>query len=633
MSRVLEDVSRDCEVFTADVNLHKRKSRVGCSGALAISAGLRAVIVAIVVALAGQADAAQLGALLSPGPLIKAHASVEGKCTECHEAGRKVTASRCLVCHQPVATRIRARKGVHRAVTECASCHPDHVGAGADIRRLNVRTFNHATEAGYPLDGLHAARAADCTACHKGRTFLDARTACSSCHDDVHKGGLGVECTRCHTTSTSFKDARRLFDHTVSRFKLTGAHNRVSCEKCHAGNVYIDSPLFRGKDVNSCTACHSDPHERRFDANCSSCHTTERWDTKSVTHARTRFPLLGAHGQVACAQCHHDAEMTKPVRFDQCTACHTSPHRESVSGDCKACHSEQTFKGGIFDHTTSTAFPLTGRHQGVRCEACHPRAAGAAGSRGTTDVTVSRKVVDFGGADTTCVSCHQAGDPHKGAFGRACDSCHGTATFSVKDFAHPRAPEFYAGRHQPVTCDKCHRPVAAARPTAVAPAMACASCHTDIHLGQVGIACDSCHEIRTAKFAASAFGHDRATFPLAGRHLSIECVACHKPATRAFPAGTGTAVSYKPTASACTACHKDEHLGQFTSQCESCHSAASFKLPSFTHTGLDDFFGGFHGRYACIDCHKKETRTYPAGRGLAVRYKVGRSCGDCHPGF
>lgn len=574
-----------------------------------------------------QADAGQLGSLLSPGPLINAHASLDGKCTECHEAGRKVTSTRCLTCHQPIAQRITARKGVHRAVIECASCHPDHVGAAADVRRLNPKTFNHAVDAGYPLDGQHAATAGNCVACHKARTFLDARTSCSSCHEDVHKGALGTDCTRCHSTATAFKDSRGRFDHTIARFKLTGAHVQVACEKCHARQVYKDSELFRGKDVNSCTACHADPHQRRFDANCASCHVTERWDTKMVNHARTRFPLVGAHAQVTCAQCHRDADMTRPMRFDQCSACHVSPHRESVSGDCRSCHTEQSFKNGKFDHGTVASFQLTGGHETVPCQQCHTGAT-------ATDAPTSRKIIDFRGADGSCVSCHVKVDPHKGAFGRACDACHLTSTFSVKAFAHPRAPEFYAGQHQPVACEKCHRPDVAVKPVkAVAPAMACATCHRDVHLGQVSTACESCHEVRSAKFAASAFVHERTAFALTGKHQSIACVACHKPATRSFPAGNGSAVSYKPTPSACTACHKDDHLGQFPSQCESCHSTATFKIGDFKHTGMDDFFGGFHGRYPCASCHKPENRTYPAGRGTVVRYRVGRTCGDCHPGF
>ena len=66
---------------------------------------------------------AQLGALVSPGRLSAAHASLEGisNCLSCHTAGQGVSATKCLSCHKPVADRIAQKKGVHRTVTtDCA---------------------------------------------------------------------------------------------------------------------------------------------------------------------------------------------------------------------------------------------------------------------------------------------------------------------------------------------------------------------------------------------------------------------------------------------------------------------------------------------------------------------------------
>src|SRR6187401_1797615 len=72
---------------------------------------------------------AQLGALVSPGRLARAHASLEGinNCLQCHTAGRGVSAEKCLTCHAPVARRIAQKTGVHRAVTtDCVTCHVEH---------------------------------------------------------------------------------------------------------------------------------------------------------------------------------------------------------------------------------------------------------------------------------------------------------------------------------------------------------------------------------------------------------------------------------------------------------------------------------------------------------------------------
>ena len=118
---------------------------------------------------------AQIGQLLSPGPLSRAHASLEGadKCQKCHEPGRKVTPALCLSCHKPVAERIQAKRGVHRDVTgDCASCHVEHAGVDAELRPFDPASFDHAVETGFPLDGRHAAVAKNCARCHKTRSFL-----------------------------------------------------------------------------------------------------------------------------------------------------------------------------------------------------------------------------------------------------------------------------------------------------------------------------------------------------------------------------------------------------------------------------------------------------------------------------
>jgi hypothetical protein len=163
--------------------------------------------------------------------------------------------------------------------------------------------------------------------------------------------------------------------------------------------------------------------------------------------------------------------------------------------------------------------------------------------------------------------------------------------------------------------------------------MDCLTCHADVHLGQVGTACERCHAINGAKFAASKFSHERGEFPLTGRHQSIDCAKCHPSEKGSFPAGTGTAKRLKPTANACNGCHKDPHIGQVDATCKTCHTTTSFKIFSYPHRGLSSIFGGLHATVQCQACHKTETDTYPGGRGTAVRFKVGTACDKCHPRF
>ena len=577
--------------------------------------------VALLLMWAHPADAGQLGSMLSPGALARAHTQLEGaQCQQCHEAGRKVSAPRCLSCHKPVAERIAAKKGVHRTAVDCVQCHKEHAGLTGDLRHIDTRSFNHALEAGYPLDGQHTKVASNCVACHKARTFLDARTTCASCHADPHKGTLGKDCATCHSTAVAFKAARTQFDHAKARFTLTGAHVKVACEQCHRNGV------FKGLQFSACTACHKEPHEARFSQTCTSCHTTATWKTQTVQHARTRFPLVGSHVKVACARCHTGGTTTEAVRFDTCSACHVNVHRESIKDDCRACHDETTFQKGTFDHAARTRFALKGRHDGLACAKCHT-------SVSTGDVPLARVVADFSGARTECVSCHLDRDPHKGTFGRACDACHTVTTFSVKDFRHPNDPAFFAGQHEPVACEKCHNADTAERPApATLPVFDCVSCHRDPHLGQLASSCDQCHRVDGAKFAAVAFSHERARLPLTGKHETTSCTKCHASETRAFPTHSGTAVTYKPLPLECRSCHQDPHFGQVDQKCETCHTTTTFTVGNtFQHQGMDDFFRGFHGRYACVDCHKKERRQYPAGVGIAVRFAVGRTCAACHP--
>jgi hypothetical protein len=163
--------------------------------------------------------------------------------------------------------------------------------------------------------------------------------------------------------------------------------------------------------------------------------------------------------------------------------------------------------------------------------------------------------------------------------------------------------------------------------------MACASCHADIHLGQLGTACERCHVIDAPKFAPAQFSHERGRFPLTGKHKGAECVKCHPNETRVFPAGNGTARRFSPMSGECQTCHKDPHLGQTDSRCDTCHTPVSFRILVYAHRGLESFFTGYHATLACRSCHKTETGQFPAGQGTAIRFKVGRTCRACHPQF
>ena len=587
---------------------------------------------AALLALPSPAEA-QLGALASPGPLARAHANLEGlsNCQKCHEPGRQVTASKCLSCHQPIAQRIARKKGVHREVTDdCVTCHVEHAGADADLRPLDTKTFDHPAETGFALEGLHAKLRGNCAACHKTRSFLVARPECASCHADPHKGTLAATCTTCHSTTAAFKDAARTFDHAKSAFPLTGKHQAVECAKCHK------SKLFKDVAFASCTSCHKTPHAPTFSTACTSCHTTAAWRSVKVDHARTRFPLVGAHQRVECVKCHvRPATQVKP-KSATCSDCHTDPHKGQFKAQgCDTCHDNTSFKRARgFDHAKQTAFALTGKHAAVECAKCHKSAA-------PSNVPLSKRTVDFRGASKACASCHS--DPHRGELGTTCETCHGTSDFLVTSFTHPKRPEFYTAGHAAVACLKCHAGTRATTPTMPARTGApvagarfkglpttCVSCHTDVHLGQVGTTCEKCHGIDSVKFAPSTFSHDTSAFALTGKHRDVECAKCHKVEKAAFPGGMGEARRLTGLPKDCVSCHADVHLGQLKAPCQTCHTTSSFAVKTFTHKGLEHLFVGAHAKLECVQCHKKSDRVFPSGRGVAVTFKTGTECSSCH---
>jgi hypothetical protein len=120
-------------------------------------------------------------------PLIGVHAVTP--CQECHlTAAFKDARPACDACH--------AKDDVHkeRLGTACARCH--------NPNGWRLWIFDHDRQTRFKLSGKHAS--ASCYACHTVRVQDRVRLPmdCGSCHrrDDVHAGGFGPRCERCHDT-------------------------------------------------------------------------------------------------------------------------------------------------------------------------------------------------------------------------------------------------------------------------------------------------------------------------------------------------------------------------------------------------------------------------------------------------
>jgi hypothetical protein len=67
------------------------------------------------------------------------------------------------------------------------------------------------------------------------------------------------------------------------------------------------------------------------------------WDFDHAAH--TRFPLLGAHAKIGCADCHiRPQNVVKPSMI--CGTCHAGNdvHAGRFGTECQQCHNTTTFR-------------------------------------------------------------------------------------------------------------------------------------------------------------------------------------------------------------------------------------------------------------------------------------------------
>jgi hypothetical protein len=316
-----------------------------------------------------------------------------------------------------------------------------------------------------------------------------------------------------------------------------GLEGLTQCTQCHAG-------LSATPDAR-CLACHDDVAARmatrtgwhgRVEGRCATCHAEHRGtdadllglDRDSWNHELAAFPLRGAHVEVACEDCHRRAGEdgvvgfhAQGISFGRCADCHADVHgADFLAGrDCGACHGERGFRADAlvadsFDHARDAGFALEGAHAKAACGDCHAEARrvserAAAKPPGST-------------APERCAGCHE--DPHAGALGAACATCHEPASWAAQRFDHARDASFALDAlHAKLACGACHEGLAFA-----AKGRACADCHADAAAFLAGAAgdrrgaadpharaasCRDCHADGVA--APSLLDYERA------------CLACH----------------------------------------------------------------------------------------------------------
>jgi hypothetical protein len=606
-------------------------------------------------------------AQISPGPLSKPHQGLSGEtqCTKCHEFNARTPTYRCVQCHTEIASELDSNRGLHATYphggppgTACIKCHSDHNGVNFNLLHWDPtpKGFDHA-KTGFVLNGKHSA--VTCRNCHLpkniasaqrarltnkdlSRTWMGLSPSCVTCHEDKHNGRFGQECKTCHNT-TDWKNttvSKETFDHSRTRYPLTGAHRSVDCAKCHTAGP-DGKPRYAGIPFSTCSSCHADPHKGAFKQSCESCHSTATWkkpqSLSGFDHARTEFPLLGKHAEVSCIDCHKSSDFKKPIPYKLCSDCHADIHsgqfkQRADGGKCESCHTVQGWAPSTFtvqDHA-KTKYPLVFPHEKVKCAQCHI----PAGKETRFKIPFAR-----------CVDCHK--DEHQGQFAESpwfnqCERCHNAATFKSSSFTlqkHQQSAFPLTGGHVAVACNDCHKTELGRKLVRYHfPQLSCTTCHEDVHKGQFEErmsaasnnkvhGCEVCHDTRDWH-ELSRFDHNATKFPLVGSHRAVACADCHKPPDLER---TLVHVRFADAPKACSECHENPHADQFgpkQNDCAACHNTNKWKPTLFDHDTTNFPLKGGHENVSCGACHKVIKSVN--GKDVLFYKPTPRACADCH---
>jgi hypothetical protein len=346
-------------------------------------------------------------------------------CQSCHVNGNyQLAYTNCYQCH--AADFAGATNPNHAAGNFSQNCQTCH-----NTTAWQPATFDHNTTK-LPLTGAHVAVA--CQTCHTNGNYQLVYSTCYQCHASDFTGAtnpnhvagnFSQSCQTCHTT-TAWRPAT--FNHSTTKFALTGAHLAVPCQTCHTGGnyqlVYTNCYQCHGTDFTGAT--NPNHVSGGFSQTCQTCHTTTAWQPASFDHTTTKFPLTGTHTTTPCASCHVSGNYK--LVYTDCYQCHsadfavpTNPNHvlPGFSHQCQLCHTTTVWKPSTFNHDGSYFKIYSGKHKGrwTLCNQCHANPA---------------SYTDF-----TCITCHEHAKSQV-------DSNHG----SVKGYIYSAT-----------SCYTCHRTV------------------------------------------------------------------------------------------------------------------------------------------------------------------------------
>ena len=269
-------------------------------------------------------------------PLTGKHRQVT--CEQCHKGATKPEEfqipTACNSCH--------GDPHLGQLPKECEQCH--------ETVAWEEEKFDHNKDSDFKLVGKHLQ--VDCYKCHLDLGFRGTPVRCADCHLDYHKGAWGpIGCDQCHNERRWGVERGTLVFQTLHNFGevvLTGVHEQLECETCHAPNPRW---LMSGMG-GECNQCHPDVHMGGRGQECHTCHNQRGWLPAEFNHTFTGFPLTGTHRVVACVECHRGNIYTGTP--DDCAFCHADDAQQ-IHGlcdtvmDCLRCHNTVRWSntGGI----------------------------------------------------------------------------------------------------------------------------------------------------------------------------------------------------------------------------------------------------------------------------------------------
>ena len=199
--------------------------------------------------------------MVSPGPLVKGHASLATDCFACHAPLRGASSQRCIACHALPDIGVRTTLGVtlvsrnqkpafHQNLAEqdCMACHSDHLGPL--LTQRSRKPFSHAL--------LQAPMRERCDSCHKAPTDTLHRTIISNC----------AQCHSQEAWKPATFDHAKLFvldrdhDTACATCHTTQNYQQYTCYGCHehtAAKVRAEHQEEGITDFENCVECHRDP--------------------------------------------------------------------------------------------------------------------------------------------------------------------------------------------------------------------------------------------------------------------------------------------------------------------------------------------------------------------------------------